>query len=263
MKKFYSLLNTFVVFVLIYWNYWSNSGGINGKTVGELSDEYANLFTPAGYAFAIWGIIFIGLIVFSVNQLILAFKGGEHSESILQTGPWLTLANIGNGVWLWFWLQEQTGISVLVMLFILFSLIQVILRLNMERWDAPISVIVKVWWPICAYSGWIAVATIANVAAWLAKINWTGGLTEITWTVIMISVAGILNLVMIYTRSMREFALVGIWALLAIASRHWGEIALLQWISVFWAAVLAVAVFTHGMKNRQTNPLFLKFAGKK
>ena len=79
MKKFYSLLNTFVVFVLIYWNYWSNSGGINGKTVGELSDEYANLFTPAGYAFAIWGIIFIGLIVFSVNQLILAFKGGEHS----------------------------------------------------------------------------------------------------------------------------------------------------------------------------------------
>ncbi len=262
MKKAYAVLNTLVVVAVIYWNYWSNSGGIGGKTVGELSNEYANLFTPAGYAFTIWGIIFIGLIVFCVNQLLLAFKGGENSESILQTGPWLILANVGNGAWLWFWLNEQTGVSVLVMTFILFSLIQVIRRLNMERWDAPSSVITKVWWPICAYSGWIAVATIANVAAWLAKLNWSGGLTEMQWTVVMISVAGILNLVMVYTRSMREFALVGIWALLAIAARHWGEIALLQWLSVFWATVLVVAVFSHGIKNRDTNPLYLKFAKK-
>lgn len=263
MKKVYALLNTIVVVAVIYWNYWSNSGGVNGKTVGELSNEYANLFTPAGYAFTIWGIIFIALIVFCLNQLKLAFKEGEHAESILQTGPWLILANIGNGAWLWFWLQEQTGMSVLVMLFILFSLIQVILRLNMERWDAPISVITKVWWPICVYSGWIAVATIANVAAWLAKINWSGVLSELQWTVVMISVAGILNLVMIYARSMREFALVGIWALLAIAVRHWGEIAPLQWISIVWAVVLAIAVISHGMKHRHTNPIHLKFTKKK
>lgn len=263
MKKVYALLNTIVVVAVIYWNYWSNSGGVNGKTVGELSDEYANLFTPAGYAFAIWGIIFIGLLVFCVNQLILAFKGGEHSESILQTGPWLMLANIGNGAWLWFWLKEETGLSVLVMCFILFSLIQVVLRLNMERWDAPISLITKVWWPICLYSGWIAVATIANIAAWLAKLNWSAGLSEMQWTIVMISVAGTLNLVMIYTRSMREFALVGIWALLAIAARHWGEIALLQWLSIAWAVIIAIAVFNHGMKHRNTNPFFLKFANKK
>jgi hypothetical protein len=263
MKKFYALLNTVIVFALIYWNYWSNSGAINGKTVGELSNEYENLFTPAGYAFAIWGIIFIGLIVFCINQLILAFKDGPHSNSILQTGPWLALANIGNGAWLWFWLQEQTGVSVLIMFFILFSLIQVILRLNMERWDAPISVITKVWWPICAYSGWIAVATIANVSAWLAKLNWLGGLKEMQWTFVMISLAGILNLVLIYTRSMREFALVGVWALLAIAFRHWGEIALLQWVSLFWAVILAIAVFSHGMKNKNTNPLYLAFTQKR
>jgi hypothetical protein len=258
MKKVYAIVNTIIVIAVIYWNYWSNSGGVNGKTVGELSNEYANLFTPAGYAFAIWGIIFFGLIVFCVNQLVLAFKGGENSESILQTGPWLALANIGNGAWLWFWLQEQTGASVLIMIFILFSLNQVILRLNMERWDAPISVITKVWWPICAYSGWIAVATIANIAAWLAKLNWSAGLTEMQWTVVMISVAGILNLIVLYTRSMREFALVGIWALLAIAARHWGEIALLQWVSLIWASVLAVAVSFHGLKNRKTNPFFFE-----
>ncbi|MCT4623836.1 MAG: tryptophan-rich sensory protein, partial [Schleiferiaceae bacterium] len=116
MKKFYALLNTLVVLAVIYWNYWSNTGGLTGKTVGELSAEYANLFTPAGYAFAIWGIIFLGLVVFSVNQLVLAFRGGKHDESILQVGPWLIFTNLGNTAWLWFWLTEQTGLSVVVML---------------------------------------------------------------------------------------------------------------------------------------------------
>jgi hypothetical protein len=150
MKKFYALLNTLVVLAVIYWNYWSNTGGLTGKTVGELSAEYANLFTPAGYAFAIWGIIFLGLVVFSVNQLVLAFRGGKHDESILQVGPWLIFTNLGNAAWLWFWLTEQTGLSVVVMLFMLFCLIQIILRLNLERWDAPIPVIALVWWPMAA-----------------------------------------------------------------------------------------------------------------
>lgn len=254
MKKFYAILNTLVILAVIFWNYWSNTGNIGGKTVGELSDEYANLFTPAGYAFAIWGIIFLALIVFGINQLRLAFTNAEHSETILQVGPWLTIANLGNAAWLWFWLNEQTGVSVLVMLVILFSLIQIIVRTNMERWDAPASVIAFVWWPICGYSGWIAVATIANIAAYLAKIGWVAIFSEQVWAIIMVSVAGILNLIMLYTRSMREFAAIGVWAITAIAVRHWGQIPVLQWTCVFWGVTLFVAILVHGHINRDTNP---------
>tara|TARA_R110001592_G_scaffold22214_5_gene88663 strand:+ start:1966 stop:2748 length:783 start_codon:yes stop_codon:yes gene_type:complete len=254
MKKVYAVLNTLVIAGVIFWNYWSNTAGINGNTVGGLSAEYANLFTPAGYAFSFWGIIFIGLIVLGVNQLKLAFSKSEHSESILQIGPWLIIANLGNAAWLWFWLNEQTGMSVIVMFVILFSLVQVILRLNMERWDAPLKVIASVWWPICAYSGWIAVATIANIAAYLAKLGWVAVFTETQWTIIMISVAGLLNLFMIYTRNMREFALVGVWALTAIAVRHWDEIPVLQWVSVFWVGVLLISVFIHAYSNRHLHP---------
>ncbi len=254
MKKTYALINTVVVLAVIYWNYWSNTGAINGNTVGGLSDKYANLFTPAGYAFAIWGLIFLGLLVLVGSQLRMAFGGGAHSETILQIGPWLTVANLGNATWLWVWLHEYTGLSVLVMLVVLFSLIQIILRLNMERWDAPGSLIATVWWPICLYSGWIAVATIANISAWLASIHWVAVFTEVQWTVIMISVAGLLNLLMIWTRNMREFASVGVWALVAIALRHWGEIPVLQWTSVLWAMVLGVAIMAHAYKNRHERP---------
>lgn len=253
-KKTYAILNTVVILVVIFWNYWSNTGGITGKTIGELSDQYANLFTPAGYAFSIWGLIFIGLIVLGVTQIRWAFRGSEHSDTILQIGPWLTIANIGNGAWIWFWLNEQTGISVLVMLIILFSLLQIVVRLSMEKWDAPLVVIATVWWPISIYSGWIAVATIANISALLAKLQWVAIFTEIQWTIIMVSVAGVLNLILIYTRNMREFASVGLWAIVAIAVRHWGEIPSIQWACVVWAVLLGVAIMIHGYKNRGTNP---------
>ena len=255
MKKVYAVINFVVVLAVVFWNYYSNTGNINGTTVGEMSDNYPNLFTPAGYAFAIWGIIFLGLIALTANQLYIAFKNREHSDTILQIGPWLTIANIANAVWLWFWLHEQAGISVLVMLVILFSLIMVILRTNMERWDAPLRVIALVWWPICLYSGWIAVATIANISAYLSSSNWSPIFTEVQWTVLMISIAGILNLAMIYLRNMREFASVGVWALIAIAVRHWDSMPTLQYTAAIWAVVLVVAIMIHAYKNRRTNPM--------
>lgn len=255
MKKIYAIANFVIVLFVIFWNYWSNTGVINGKTVGDVSDKYANLFTPAGYAFSIWGIIFLSLLILTINQLWLAFKDGENGDSILQIGPWLGIANIANALWLWFWLHEQLGISVIIMLVILFSLVQVIIRTNMERWDAPIKVIAFVWWPICLYCGWIAVATIANVSAWLANINWAPFFTEVQWTLIMINVAGIVNLLMIYFRNMREFAGVGIWALIAIAVRHWEVIPSLQWTALLWAVVLFIAISIHAFKNRKTNPI--------
>lgn len=254
MKKTYALTNTIVVLAVIFWNYWSNTGAIAGNTVAGVSARYENLFTPAGYAFAIWGLIYLGLLVLVINQMRLAFRGGEHSDTILQIGPWLSIANLGNALWLWVWLHERTGLSVLIMLIVLFSLIQVILRLNMERWDAPLSVIAAVWWPICFYSGWIVVATIANVAAWLTSMHWSALFSEVQWTVIMISVAGVLNLLMIRTRNMREFAVVGVWALVAIAFRHWDSLPLLQWTGLLWALVLLAAIMAHAYKNRHQGP---------
>ena len=260
MKKVYALANALVIVLVIFWNYYANTGIINNNTIGDLSAKFGNLFTPAPYAFSIWGFIFLSLIAFAIFQLKQAFTNGEHSDTILQVGPWMLIANLANGTWLWFWLQEQLAVSVLVMLVILVALVMAILRLNMERWDAPRPIIFYVWWPICMYSGWISVALIANVSAWLTQLGWDGGIfSEIQWTIIMISVAGVLNLLMIYTRNMREFAGVGVWALIAIAVRHWGSIPSIQWVAVAWAIVLLATIAYHGFLNRETNPFKTRY----
>lgn len=169
--KIYSILNLIVLAAVVFWNYWVNAKEFNGNTVGSLSDQYQNLFTPAGYAFSIWGIIFIALFAQAIFFIKRAFSHSLNSDFLDQVGPFLILTNIGNGAWLYFWLMEMTGISVLIMLAMLSCLVIIIIRTNMERWDAPRNTIFWLWWPICLYSGWIAVATIANISAYLSKIG--------------------------------------------------------------------------------------------
>ena len=99
-----------------------------------------------------------------------------------------------------------------------------------------------VWWPIALYSGWITVATIANIAAYLAKINWEWLLNEAQWTLAMIAIAATVNLVVLYKRRMPVFTGVCVWALVAIALRHKDEYIALYYVALLWAAFLAIAI---------------------
>jgi hypothetical protein len=259
MKKTLALLNLLSVILVIAVNYLSQAIRINETTIGEISNKYYNLFTPAGYAFAIWGLIFLGLLAYGIFQVRRAFFSEKRSEFIEQTGYWFISANLLNCAWIFAFTFDYTGLSVLIMLGILFSLIKIILNTNMERWDAPIAIIAFVWWPICIYSGWIAVATIANVSAYLAKLEWNGGfLSETAWTIIMITVATVLNLIMIKERNMREFAGVGAWALFAIFIRHKDTMESIAYSALAGTIILLIAMAVHGFQNRKTNP-FLKF----
>ncbi|HER10097.1 MAG TPA: tryptophan-rich sensory protein [Bacteroides sp.] len=254
MKKIYALTNLLVIVAVIAWNYVANTGLINGNSVGSVSAQLYNLFTPAGYAFSIWGLIYLGLLAHGIFQVKRAFFDKKDDEFILQIGPWLIIANLANAAWIWFWLNEQTGISVFMIILILISLLIIVIRLNMERWDAPAPMIVWTWWPISLYSGWITVATVANITAYLAKIEWQALFSDVKWTMILIMVATIINLLMILFRNMREFAAVGVWAILAIAVRHWGEIPVLQWTALICTILMLLAIFIHAYRNLSTNP---------
>lgn len=207
MAKQLSITNTVSVFIVVLINYISQVYRLNNTTIGEVSAQYDNLFTPAGYAFSIWGLIFLSLIAYSVFQIRRSFFSSKTSEFVKQTGWWFALANILNASWVIAFSYDFIGLSVLIMLGILVSLIQIIRNTDMECWDAPIEIIAFVWWPICLYSGWITVATIANISAYLTKLGWDGSpLSEETWTITMIVAAVIINLLIILKRNMREFA---------------------------------------------------------
>jgi len=254
--KLLAIFNFLSVLITIFVSYYTQTIKLNGNTMGSLSEEYLNLFTPADYAFSIWGIIYLGLLTFSGYQLYQVFGPKNDLKFLKQIKLWFVTANLANAVWVVVWLYEYTGLSVVIMVLILCSLLKIILNTNMERWDAPLKIIAFSWWPICLYAGWIAVATIANIAAYLAKIGWSGGIfSETQWTIIMIVIAAVLNIIMIYARNMREFAAVGIWALFAIFMRHSSEENGIAYVALGGAILIGLNAAYHGFINRKQNPL--------
>ncbi|MBC2838514.1 tryptophan-rich sensory protein [Robiginitalea sp. SC105] len=256
MDKTLSYLNLLSVFLVLGVNGASQSGAWPYPTVGEISRKFDTLFTPAGYAFSIWGLIFLGLLGFAGYSIYRSHRYSQGNEYIARSAPWFIGANILNAAWVVVFTREWIGTSLLIMFALLACLIAIIRRLNMERWDAPIGTIAYVWWPICLYSSWISVAAIANAALYLNYMGWDGwGLGAINWTVALILVAIALNVFMVLSRNMREFALVGAWALLAIAVRHREASGFLLYTPLAGTALLGILAAWHGFRNRATNPM--------
>ena len=250
------ILNALSVILVLTVNYTSQVFKFNDTTIAEMSDKYDNLFTPAGYAFSIWGLIFLNLIIYSFYQAKRTFFSTKESDFVLQTGSWFFITNLLNAVWVIAFTYDFTALSVIIMFGILFCLIQIIICTNMECWDAPIGIIAGVWWPICLYAGWISVATVANVATLLVKIHWNGwGISPEYWTKLMIVVIIILNLYLLVTRNLREFLMVSVWALVAIYIRHRTTVDEIAWTALLTAILLFIAAGIHGYQNQDTSPV--------
>ncbi|MGB5257057.1 MAG: hypothetical protein WBN44_07355, partial [Woeseiaceae bacterium] len=61
--------------IVIIVNYLSNALPINGQSMAEISAKYPSLFTPAGFTFSIWGIIYLALLAFVIYQALPSQRG--------------------------------------------------------------------------------------------------------------------------------------------------------------------------------------------
>ena len=250
-KKVLSIVNLLMAIIFVGWNTVSSSVGINGNTVGSLSAEYLNLFTPAGYAFSIWGIIFLTQLGLAGFMKYRAFKPSASSDFISTLAPWLICTNFFTSLWVLVWLLEWTGASLIVMLIILVSLLMIVVKLDLNT--AKMSVALRGWVsiPIQIYTGWITVATVANFSAYFAKLGWEGvPLNEIAWTIIMISIATLANLLMLHYRKVYAYGFVGIWSLGAIAVRHSGAYPSLYYTALAGMVLIGLMILWRFISGR-------------
>jgi len=215
---FPSILNLIGFLGTVILNGLASALPINNKTTGELSDQYPNLFVPAGLTFSIWGVIYILLAIFVIYGLISAIKKDTQNSSFIENIGILffisCLANIG---WIFAWHYEILPLSLVLMLLLLGSLITIYLRLRIGKSDSTRIEKYLVHLPFSVYLGWITIATIANVTALLVDVNWnTFGLGEQFWAVAVIMVGIAIALSILFTRKDIFYCLVINWALLGI-----------------------------------------------
>jgi len=215
---------------------------LNGQNTGEISDRFQVYFVPAGYVFAIWGVIYIGWIAFTIFQLRPAQKENPRLQRL---GDLFALSNLANAAWLFCWHYNLFGLSVIVMLALLALLIASYLRLDVNR----SSVTRTEYWSVdvlfSVYLGWITVATVANITDWLYLVGWDGfGISAQVWTVIMLAVASMLGLAMALIRRDVGYLSVLVWAFVGIAVKQTSAptVVVSAWIAA--GAMLVLAVYS-------------------
>ncbi|MBF8456638.1 tryptophan-rich sensory protein [Kaistella sp. G5-32] len=217
LKKLQIANGFFLIFTIIF-NYLSNTGIFNGKTIANVSDQYHNLFTPAGYAFSIWGVIYLLLIgfVYYTGRSLFNPSKNEADGFVKKIGWWFVVSCLANCAWILTWLYGYTGLSVIVLSIAFISLL--IILMEALKYNSTIAQKWFINFPFQIYAGWVSVALIAAVAAWLTKIKWSAfEISEEKWTIVMIVIATIIHVVMIFKKNAPIFALVAVWALIAIA----------------------------------------------
>lgn len=189
---------------------------LGGVTSADVSDMYPTLVTPAGFTFAIWGVIYTLLLLFTVYQLL---PKNRDKPFLSQVGVLFGLSSACNICWLFLWHYDYIIYSLVLMLALLASLILIYLRLGIGKTAVSLKEMAFVQLPFSVYMGWISIATIANVSVALTSVGWDGmGIEPATWAVAIICVALLLSLAVLVTRKDIAYTLVVVWALLGIMS---------------------------------------------
>ncbi len=223
MKKNFTNWVAFIFyFFVVVVNFLANALPINNLSTGEISELYPNLFTPAGIIFSIWGVIYLLLFGYVFYQLgFFQKKVEERREKLFQKiNPYFIISSIANIFWIFAWHHTLAGFSVVLMLVLLFSLIKIANILKEEnlpeRKDKFFILL-----PFSIYLGWIMVATIANITAFLVSIKWDGfGIREEIWTTIILVIGAFIGVFRMFKDKNILYGIVFVWTYFGIWLKH-------------------------------------------
>jgi len=159
---------------------------INGQNTGEISDRFDVLFVPAGYVFSIWGVIYLGWMLYAVYQALPA----QADNAVLnRIAPYYWLTSLANSAWILLWHYEQFVWTLPAMLVILGALIVIYTTLKRtEEFNAG----GKLWFvtvPFSLYLGWVLYAVYQALSAQadnavlnrIAPYYWLTSLANSAW----------------------------------------------------------------------------------
>lgn len=205
-----------------------------GGDVGAISDGLRNPVTPAGYAFAIWGLIYVGALVLAVYQ---ALPSQREREVHRRTGWWLVAAFTASTIWVPIFVSGAIWLSQVVILGLVACLAVAARRFAAAGPAETTTARLALRLPVTIYLGWATLASAAGFGTSFRSLGMperAGWVTTLSLGLVLIAtvvcVVAVTRLV-----AVAGFAFTAGWALVAVAVAT-------DVVSVRVAAVLALLV---------------------
>lgn len=219
----YQVLNIITVITVIIVNMLANILPLNGVTTAQVSDAYPNLFTPAGYVFSIWFIIYLQALIFLIYQA----RTSQRTEPYLQEiNVFYFIGGLLNIAWI-FTFHYSFGVptlylaSVAILLLFYIILLFAYLRLGVGIKETPRNHKLAIHLHFSVYLGWLSLASIAAIASALNILIPSLPIDiQALWTVAVLVIVLLLTFLMVYLRKDFAFALVVIWASIGIGLKQ-------------------------------------------
>ncbi len=258
--KTLQVLNFVFFIIMVVMNGLAISLPLKGKTTKELSDKYPNLFVPTGLTFSIWSVIYTLLLVFCIYQVRSLFskKPEPHLALILNSIGYLFILNATfNALWIVTWHYEILPLSIVIMLGILGTLIQI--NKNLKHVQPYISgglkFVVKASFGL--YFGWICIATIANATAILVAYGiMPEGISGQSWACIMILIGSCIGFIATINVRNGYVGLAIIWALIGIIIARNQDVIYYKY--VVYSAAFGILMMVSAMLMASTLQLFTR-----
>ena len=147
-------------------------GLFDAPTNAELSEKYQTIVTPAGWAFAIWGVIFTMQLVWSTVQLLPSFRA---NPLVIDGVGWYYLAVCGAQI---AWTVTFSFELMLLALFFMLSILYFLLKIVSSQYKLGGAVTTRDYWllkfPFSIHAGWIVAASLVNINLVLVKYGTRG-----------------------------------------------------------------------------------------
>lgn len=178
------VIGYFIAFiVMVVMNYLV---GMSGSDVASIANNNESIIQPAGFAFSIWGLIYILLFIW---MIYLFFSKRDKSPITTRLKFWPILNFLLNGVWIFFFTQEWVLASVIVIVALLYTLAEIFTSITKtsDHWFDR--------FPFSIYFAWVTVATIVNIftLATANNVDTILGMGELAWTIIVLIVAALIG----------------------------------------------------------------------
>ncbi|MFD7073127.1 tryptophan-rich sensory protein [Nocardioides sp. NPDC059952] len=246
MKRTWQLGNALALIFALVANFLTGAQILDLPPINEISDKYATYLTPAGYAFSIWTLIYLLLIVFAVYQARDLRDPRDENDVPLRLGPLFIIASICNGLWTYVFVKEWVGLSVVVLLTLTATLYAALWRLGVGTTRPSTKDFLMVWLPLMLYTGWVTAASIVNIATYLDSKDVTVSPLASTLVIVVLTVA---LLFLLFKRNLRELLFSCAWALVAVGLRQLqlSQSTSVAIVALVCAGILVLAMLVHAM----------------